>query len=164
MLQRLCAAFGLVTTVVACSAGPLSVSQGATVQIRVNTGFGVKAAPKTSSNVNHYTFKLYTSPGAVLKKTGTSANTTTAFTTVPDGTYNITAEAFSSADDSVSITTGGPQSSSNTVTVASPAVNYSAGTALAVTINLLDGTGETVGNQLTVNDGGAYAGAIGFTP
>ena len=149
------------------------VEQGMTIIARVlEPGMSILAAPKTTADVDHYRFKLYDyGPDTVAKNgddvqkaLGASTNTATSFTTVPDGNYYLKAEAWGDAGETVTLTQGGIQNSSNTVTVASPSVTYSVGVALTVTLDLLDGTGETVANSLTVNDGAAWTGAIGFTP
>ena len=117
------------------------------------TDFHALSPSRKTSDVNHITITIYDTPGntvrAVHQVTGSATAAT--FRNLPNGTYYATAEAFSSANDSTSITQGGPQSSANTVTVASPAVSYqpSSATGLSVALNLLDGTGGSPGVTVT---------------
>jgi len=137
-----------------------AATQGATIWGTVklaSPAFAVKAAAKTVGDITSITYQLWNVPGATVAATYTTTATTFKFVTVPDGTYQLKAEAFGAGP--VSITQGGPQTSSNTATVSAPNVNYSAGTSLAVTMNLLNGTGETINNSATVNNGTPWAGS-----
>lgn len=142
-------------TVLALSAchgfGDLPAGPGATVTVHVQVPWTVQARASVPADVHHYTLKLNRVSDATVIRTATSTNLTTQFAAVPDGTYDLTAEAFSSTDDTVSITQGGPQRSTNQVTVRAPAVTYSTGSALAVTVNLLDGTGTTTTNTVNLS-------------
>jgi hypothetical protein len=89
------------------------------------------AIKSTTADINHYTYKLYawtgTALGALKGTWMTAAPQNLAhFSNVVAGTYKCTGEVFSSADETASITSGGPQVSTNTATVtAGGAVGYS---------------------------------------
>lgn len=145
---------GLLLPLVACGITPSESS----VAVRVQFGMTTQAAPKTLGQIDHITFTLLDANDVVRAVKRTSQSDLT-FQSVPDGTYRLMAEAFESSDDSQSITAGGPQCSSNTVTVASPTVAYSDGdTALRVAIRLADGTGETGALSLDITPGQAWTG------
>lgn len=141
-----------------------TVEAGGTIQIRIGQGLKTQAAPKTLVDLDHFVIKLYDDT-QTLRYTYTSPDSIGAvtFTTVPNGTYSITAEAFDASN--ASITQAGAQASSNTATVASPNVSYSdGGTALTVGLKLLDGTGESFGSEVTVTPGSDYSGPISTSP
>lgn len=137
---------------------------GGAIEVRIGGGMRTLAAAKTVADIDHFVIKLYDN-GGVLRYTYTSPDATggVTFTTVPNGTYYITAEAYDSGN--VSITAGGAQTSSNTATVSSPQVTYSdGGSALSVGLKLLDGTGEALDSSVTVTPGDDYAGPITTSP
>lgn len=137
---------------------------GGAIQVRLAaSAFHVQAAPKTAADIDHYVITLYDSTDTEIYShtTADASASTVTFTSVPDGTYYITGEAFDSA---ASITQGGAQRSTNDVTVASPDVTYSQGSALTATLQLLDGTGETFDSSLSVTPGKAYTGPITVAP
>lgn len=157
----------------------IQAPKGISIAVGVNVveGFTVKAAPKTTANVNHYSFHLFScgvdtvcgngdDGAAVAVGDSVGEDKTSTFTTVPDGKYYLAAQAWEDAGETISISQGGlVANAADSVTVASPNVTYApADGALNVTLTLLDGTGESVSNSLTVNNGSAWAGAIGFTP
>lgn len=138
-------AFILLLLLVGCQ--PFLAETGV-VRIAVHpTGLRTQAASKRPLDVHHVTVKLFRQADNGLCATGTLPAASSAqaeFGNLPDGTYYATAEAFESADDSVSITQGGPQASANTVTVTAPTATYSdSGSSLAISLPLLNGTGGT---------------------
>ena len=138
--------------------------QGAVIQVRLASGVSLRtlARPMVGTDIDHFVVKLFNAANDALLYTYTTpnANTAVSFSAVPNGGYYITGEAF---DATASITKGGAQRSTNTVTVASPNVTYSTGTALNASLPLLDGTGEAFGGSLNVTDGNAYTGPITVT-
>lgn len=133
-----------------------------TIRIRLQPGTGLHTqatAPATIGNVHHFAIKLYTwagTLGTLVHSHATSTGTVSAvaFTNVPLGTYKVTAEAFADAGETQSVTDGGPQASSNTVTIAAAtAPSYSSGTSLAVALTLSPGIGDAVAVALTTVDG-----------
>jgi hypothetical protein len=154
----------LVTAAAACSSvtvihGGRLLPGGSPVLASLQTGgpgFGVRAAPKSVADVSYYVYKLVNVSTGSVAVSAQSNVTSFAFATVPDGTYRLKAEAFSGS--SVSLTVGGEQTSSNQATVSTPNVFYSVGTSLAVTIQLLHGTGETIANGVAVLNGNPWSG------
>ncbi len=141
---------------------PPSGTNAIGVAIRMNEPMSTQATGfKSVADINHFTIKLFDWTGSALGSqrevhaTGSGTVAGMYFTNVPSGMYKVTAEAFSSANDSVTITTGGAQTSSNFVTVNAGATppTYSSGTTLAVAMTLLNGTGDTIGAVLTINNG-----------
>ena len=129
------------------------LSQGKiSVNIIIKEGqLTIKSSPGKIADVNHYTIKLYKSPSNQLIETKILVPPLTdlKFENINSGTYYITAEAFSSSDDSTSITKGGAKQSSNTVTTSGATVTYSSGDKLSVNVELLDGTGGEVKIDIT---------------
>jgi streptogramin lyase len=168
-LRLLWLAAALLTIVAACTPlggwldGNVRVFGTRSVRVAVqvaDAGFGTRAAARTAGDIGFYRFKLVNVGLATIAAQYQTTATAFTFSTLPDGTYRLKAEAFSAGG--VSITAGGEQTSSNTATVASPAVTYSTGSSLAVTLPLLAGTGETLYNHVIVSAGsppGALTGA-----
>ena len=128
------------------------------IEIRVLVGLHTLAAAEIGTHVHHYTLQLADGASAV-RATYRTPNVTAVFHGVGNGTYHLLAEAFDSADDSHSITTGGSQSSSNTVTVNNKLVTYSdGGGSLRAPLHLLDATGEMAPLTLTENPGHPWTG------
>lgn len=93
-----------------------------------------------------------------------SADAKTHFTGVPDGEYLLKAEAFDGSGQS--ITLGGVQTSSNTVKVTAPSVDYGGESAFAVSLSLFIDKWTSAANMLvgrldlaavTATDGKIYA-------
>lgn len=143
----------------ACHAGPIP---HAAVKVRIGTGFHTLAPAKTLADVDHFTLSLYRTPGPVLVTVHRTAGTGEAafwLDNVPDGNFFLTAEAFETADDSVSITQGGAQTSGNTVTVLGSLATYSdAGSALTVSLSLRDATSAAALLDLTTLPGAPWTG------
>jgi hypothetical protein len=147
-------------------------ASGAAIALHLDVGgaLGTAAvAAKTAADIHHITVKLYTWTGTALgalqatHATAQAAVRDVTFSHVPTGVYKITAEAFSSSDDSVSITKTPVPASANTATVTagSSVTTYAAPDTdrLVVTIGLTDGVGDQVNLQVTpVN--GSYTGRM----
>jgi hypothetical protein len=130
--------------------GP-AARRGADVVISVAPAFSTQA---TAADIHHYVFKLYrwhTNEPADLAGSYTlpvASGTKAHFADVPPGQYKASAEAFSSTDDTNSITLGGERFSSETATVSGSGVSYSSGSSLAIPMVL-------TGGGLAPGDGGS---------
>ncbi|MBC7544047.1 MAG: hypothetical protein H7338_15085 [Candidatus Sericytochromatia bacterium] len=133
------------------------------VSLTVPTDFAAKAlSPRTAANINHITVKLLNWNGSIVTGTVAGTNHPTAnntvmtmhYSNVPAGMYKISAEAFSSpGTDTVSITQGGAQNSSNVVTVSGSGASYSVSGALNVILPLLPGIGDRLDTTVNVASG-----------
>ncbi|MBC7545949.1 MAG: hypothetical protein H7338_24740, partial [Candidatus Sericytochromatia bacterium] len=132
----------LVILLIACQAVPPTAGGNSDATATVRVALQVAAAPFQTkavvADIDHVTLKLAATaggislPDAVRVQPLFGANVDVAFPNVPNGAYKLTAEAFSSTDDSASITRGGANSSTNTASVGSGAVTYSSGTSFAL--------------------------------
>lgn len=132
---------------------------GATIRVQVSLGMRVLAAPKTLGDVDHFNLELHRIPATPVHAHTTSGGTDRAFffNSVPDGSYLLKAEAFDSAN--ASITQGGKQTSSNTVSVSGNTVVYSdGGSALVVALTLLNETISGVTFDMLLNPGAVWNG------
>ena len=157
-VQVLWVLLGSMVAVAACAPvlqSPLGKGMSVDGGVTVGGAFGTQAAAKTPGQIDHYTYSLYNTGTTTVAATYTTVATTCHFASVPDGTYKLQAEAFDSGN--ASITQGGAKLGTNTATVASPSVTYSAGN-LLVNLPLLDATGESVANSVTSSAGNAWTG------
>lgn len=155
MLRRLWLAVCL-ALVIGCQAvvpmRPGAPGTGVTVQVALGpwvakTGWRTQAA---QANIQHITLNMVpegvstvsVAPVRLLPPFGVTDPAT--FAAVPDGTFRLTAEAFSSTDDLTSITQGGAVSSTNTATIANGAVTYSVGSSFTPGTLLLRGADAVV--------------------
>ncbi|MBC7545063.1 MAG: hypothetical protein H7338_20245 [Candidatus Sericytochromatia bacterium] len=173
LVLALCVA--VATAASGCAAGtPAKAEMGATIIGQVSLGdqaFRTKAAKSVKADIDHIDFKLWDNTGnaqsgstfSVAKTTQTGnvfgGTLTVKFQQVPNGTYYIKGEAIDAANASLTqtgLSSGVPVTgpvNSTLVTVTSPTTGT-----VTMTINLKDGTGETVTNNVTINDGNAWTG------
>lgn len=155
---------GLLTAgfLVACTAAPVTGAAGATVAVKMRQVFRTMAAAKTAADVDHLHLRLMQAYSGVIQSEGDWVGTSDAqFTQVPDGTYELAADAVDRQGNSLVI--GGEQYSGNQVTVQAPFVTYSDGSdALLVQLAMLGATGEDLAAAVDLQDGPAWSGSVGL--
>ena len=168
----------LATVVASCApaaihaaGGPTQVQQGATIDAGIavaDRGFTTKAALKSVADVQYYVFQLVsvaqpTLPLATNVVTVSAASASCHFTTVPNGTYQLRADVQDAGHNSISVS--GPSLSTVTATVTSPNVTYSnVSGPLSTSLQLLNGTGETIASGASVVNGNPYTGSVTAGP
>lgn len=133
----------------------LGAPGGATVEVGVQIRQPLKTqqtapvtgTPMTVGNVATYAFELRRQSDNGVAASFSAGGPKARFVGVPDGTYYLRADALNGSAQS--LVQGGPQTSANTVTVASPSVLYSTGGSLTVSLNLLDGQGKILPVHVT---------------
>ncbi|MBC7543456.1 MAG: hypothetical protein H7338_12065 [Candidatus Sericytochromatia bacterium] len=115
-------------------AGPLKT----TARIQVTLPIAPLKIQAQPADVHHLTLTMYeqgtpaTPQGSATVPGAGGGNVTATFTNIPVGTYRLSAEAFRSSDDSVSISQGGAITSTNTAVVAVGSVTYNSGAAFSL--------------------------------